>query len=319
VTGTGHTVRDACDEWFSYLETERGRHPSTVRDCRWAVDRYILPEFGADTRLADLTTEQVDGLRERLLREGRLSRRSVQKVMIVLYGICKRAKRKKWIAANPCDDAERVKLRPSGHFNALSVEEVHAVARAAGDEQQAALYITAAMTGLRLGELRALRWHDVDFVQRAVHVRENYTHGRLGRPKSGRVRSVPMADQVAVVLDGLSRRDDFTLAGDLVFPSVTGCHLDDKDVRSGFYDALTTAGLGHRREGDNPIVFHHLRHTFGTLCASNGIPVGDIQTYMGHSDVKTTQIYMHHAPKHDAAERLTAALGGVGAVAIGVA
>ena len=51
-------------------------------------------------------------------------------------------------------------------------------------------------------------------------------------------------------------------------------------------------------------MFHDLRHTFGTLCAASGIPVGDIQTYMGHSHVQTTQIYMHHAPKHDAAEKL---------------
>jgi integrase len=307
VTGTGRTLRDACNEWFAYLETERGRHPATLKDYRWAVDRYIVPEFGGDTRLADITTEQVDGLRERLLREGNLSRRSVQKIMILLFGICKRAKRRKWIPANPCDDAERVTLRPSGHFNALTVEEVYAIARAADDTMMAAIIVTAAMTGLRMGELRALRWRDIDFASRTVHVRENFVGGRLGRPKSGKVRSVPLADQVAVELDGLSRREDFTLPGDLVFPSVTGVHVDDKDVRAAFYAALAAAGMAHRREGDDPIVFHDLRHTFGTLCASNGIPVGDIQTYMGHSDVKTTQIYMHHAPKHDAAEKLTAA------------
>jgi integrase len=56
--------------------------------------------------------------------------------------------------------------------------------------------------------------------------------------------------------------------------------------------------------------FHDLRHTFGTLCAAEGIPVGDIQAYMGHSKVTTTEIYMHSAPKHDAADRLTAAFGG---------
>ena len=66
-------------------------------------------------------------------------------------------------------------------------------------------------------------------------------------------------------------------------------------------------GAQARRRG--PVVFHDLRHTFGTLCASSGIPVGDIQAYMGHASPSTTEIYMHFAPKHDAAKRLTAAFG----------
>jgi hypothetical protein len=86
-------------------------------------------------------TEHVDGLREQLLRESRLSRRTVQKVMNMLFGICKRAKRKKWIPANPCEDAERVKLRPSGHFNALSVEDVCAVVRLAPTKQYATVEV----------------------------------------------------------------------------------------------------------------------------------------------------------------------------------
>jgi integrase len=122
-----------------------------------------------------------------------------------------------------------------------------------------------------------------------------------------------------VALDSLSKRDRFTLPGDLVFPSVTGQHTDDKYIRAGFYDALQAAGLGHRREGPEPFVFHHLRHTFGTSCASNGIPVGDIKSYMGHSDIKTTEGYMHHAPPGRRRQKLTAAFALVeSAVAITV-
>jgi LuxR family maltose regulon positive regulatory protein len=68
-----------------------------------------------------------------------------------------------------------------------------------------------------MGELRALRWSDVDFAKRLVHVRRSYTGGAFGAPKSQRVRSVPMSDPVARVLDGLSRRDAGTRADDLVF------------------------------------------------------------------------------------------------------
>jgi integrase len=80
--------------------------------------------------------------------------------------------------------------------------------------------------------------------------------------------------------------------------------LDDGDVREAFYRALTAAGLGHLRELDEPIVFHDLRHTFGTL-AVQVWPVTDVQAYMGHADIKTTMRYVHHVPKHDAAERFS--------------
>jgi integrase len=310
---TGATFAEAVDEWVRHVESE-GASPAYVQNCGSVARRYLIERFGADVSVADITTEQVDALRDDLLREGRLSRRTVQRIMIVAHGIFKQAKRKKWIVTNPCEDAKRVKPdAPSGVLNVLSVEEVYELARAADDEQQAALYITAALTGLRMGELRALRWMDVDFGQRAVHVRQNYAHSRVTTPKSGKVRSLPMADQVAVALDGLSKRERFTQPGDLVFPNAYGHFMDDKEIRHGFYGALKRAGLGHKREGEDPFVFHDLRHTFGTLCASSGVPVGDIQHYMGHAHLETTQIYMHFAPKHDAAERLTAAFGGTNA------
>ena len=88
----------------------------------------------------------------------------------------------------------------------LSVAEVGALERAAESDQDAALFSVAAFTGLRLGELRALRWRDVDFSGRIVHVRQNFVAGEMTTPKVKRVRSVPLIDQAAVALDGLSLR-----------------------------------------------------------------------------------------------------------------
>ena len=101
-----------------------------------------------------------------------------------------------------------------------------------------------------------------------------------------------------------SRRDVLTGPDDRVFLSPTGGPLDDGDVREGFYAALGRAALGHLREQADPIVFHDLRHTFGTL-AVQVWPVTDVQAYMGHADIKTTMRYVHHVPKQDAAERFS--------------
>ena len=121
-----------------------------------------------------------------------------------------------------------------------------------------------------------------------------------------------MTDQVAVVLDGLSRRDHGTGPEDLVFTLGFNEPFHQDTVRKRFYVALERAGLGALRERsddaqpDNRIVFHDLRHTFGTL-AVQAFPLSDVMAMMGHAENSTTMIYVHHVPQHDAA-RLTALL-----------
>lgn len=86
------------------------------------------------------------------------------------------------------------------------------MAQVAVDDQDAAVFTVAAFTGLRLGELRALRWRDIDFGKQTVLVRGSYTWGKAGPPKSGKVRSVPLIDQAARALNALGRRETFTAA-----------------------------------------------------------------------------------------------------------
>jgi integrase len=304
----GKTFDDACQEWLRYGRDDKQLSPSTLSDYRNAVSGYLLPEFGAATPLEAITTERIDVYREQLLADGRLLRRSVQKVLVLLHGILKRAKRRKWIATNPAEDVERVRVRRSGDFNVLSPAEVAAVARAAESELDAAIFTVAAFSGLRLGELRALRWADIDFAKRAILVRRNLpSHGDERTPKSGKVRSVPLIDQAARALDGLSRREHFTGPGDRVFCTDVGGVLDDGAIRDPFYAALERAELGHLREKADPIVFHDLRHTFGTLGAAIW-PLHDLQGYMGHADIQTTMIYVHHVPKVTAADELSRAV-----------
>jgi integrase len=103
-----------------------------------------------------------------------------------------------------------------------------------------------------------------------------------------------------VALDGLSRREHFTADDELVFCNVVGDYIGDSALRRRFTDALTRAKL-------KPLRFHDLRHTFGTL-AVQAFPLSDVRAYMGHADITTTMIYVHHVPRVDAAERLSAAL-----------
>jgi hypothetical protein len=93
---------------------------------------------------------------------------------------------------NPMADVEKPRYRVSTSIEVFSVEEIWALVRAAESEQDAAIFLTAAFTGLRRGELIALRWRDGDFTAGRVRVCGSFAGARRTSPKSGRVRSVPM-------------------------------------------------------------------------------------------------------------------------------
>jgi integrase len=124
-------------------------------------------------------------------------------------------------------------------------------------------------------------------------------------PKSGKERSVPMVEAVAVELARLGQRAEFTADDDLVFAAWDGDVRDHMDVRARFYAALRAAGLGRLRDVPSAerFRFHDLRHTFGTLAIKTA-DLREVQEWMGHAHVGTTMIYLHYAPKRDAAARL---------------
>lgn len=134
------------------------------------------------------------------------------------------------------------------------------------------LYLIAAMTGLRQGELLALRRMDIDWVAQRIRVRRNYVRGRFGTPKSKRSsRSVPLADEVAGELDVLFKASAYQADEDLVFGHPhTGRPLDRSQVLKRFKRTLKRAGV-------RPIRFHDLRHTFGTRMAAAGVPMRTLQ------------------------------------------
>jgi integrase len=166
------------------------------------------------------------------------------------------------------------------------------------------LYLTAAMTGLRQGELIGLRWRDIDFDARKVRVVSPYVRGEFNDPKSeDSGRSVPLAQRVANALANLRERSLYAADSDLVFcHPETGSPLDRSKLVRRFRAAIERAKA-------RPITFHELRHTFGTRMAASGVPLRTLQHWMGHADSKTTQIYAHYQPSDAEAGVVDAAFG----------
>lgn len=181
-------------------------------------------------------------------------------------------------------------------IDVFSAEEVVALVRAAASEQDSAIFLTAAFTGLRMGEPLALRWRDMDFQA-------------AGDPGAGELRASPArhaeepdrphgADdrRRCPALARLSQRERLTGPDDLVFASATGEHIDDSALRRRYKVARDRAGLRSLR-------FHDLRHTFGTHAIRTADP-RELQEWMGHADFATTEIYLSYKPRADAARRL---------------
>jgi integrase len=296
---TGVTVQEAAAEYLRYIEHDRERKRSTVRGYRWLINSQILPTFGS-MRLEDVTTSWVERWLSRM--DGKASSRT--KALVILHGIFQRARKLHGLAVNPVRDVEKPPQRRSGDIEVFSPEEVWALVRAAASEQDAAIFLTAAFTGLRQGELLALRWRDVDVAGSLIRVRASYVGGALTTPKSGKVRSVPMAPDVSERLSALTRRARFTAADDLVFAGHTGSHLDGSALRRRYKVALQAAHLRALR-------FHDLRHTFGTRMIAKA-DIRRVQEWMGHADIQTTMRYLHYAPRDEDA-RLVAEAFRVGA------
>jgi integrase len=218
---------------------------------------------------------------------------------MLLNGIFRRARRVWKLPVNPVAEVERLTTPKRSGIEFYSPEEMHALVRCASSPQDRVLFLTAALTGLRMGELLALRWRDVDCEAQTIRVLASYTAGGLGTPKSGQGRAVPLVEEAAQALARLGTRKRWGGPEDLVFAGRGGGYLDSSALRRRFKRARDAAGL-------RPLRFHDLRHTFGSV-AIRTVDPRELQEWMGHSDFSTTQIYMHYRPRADAARRLSAA------------
>lgn len=309
--GSTMTFADAATEWYRHGCHERAWKPATRRDYRSAIHSHLgvelEPETGAllaahapfgDLAVDQITTAAIECWRAAEMAAGRLPRRTAIKVVAILHGMFARAK----ITPNPAAGVEPLRARyDSGRFEFYSVEEIMALVRGADGEQDGAIYLTAALTGLRLGEVLALRIRDADFEAETIRVLQSVDPIEGGgTTKSGHGRSVPMVPMVAQALARLLGRERFTGPDDLVFPDEVGHWLSGSALRRRYHDAQARAGL-------RPLRFHDLRHTFGTHGRAFAESDRELQEWMGHADARTTARYTHYRPRKDAARRLSQA------------
>ncbi|HTA96779.1 MAG TPA: tyrosine-type recombinase/integrase [Solirubrobacteraceae bacterium] len=204
-------VREVGQRYRVHL-TALGRKRSTLTAVEMALRVWIEPHLGGRA-FASVRPEDVEDMMRAMTADG-VGAKSIRNYIGTLSAIYRYAMhpRRRWATTNPCEVIDLPALPTSTEIRYLPMPQVEALANAAvpGEHHQLdrALYLTAAMTGLRQGELIALRWQDIAWEDRRVRVVRNHVLGQFDTPKSRRsARSVPLSSQLALELHiGGSRR-----------------------------------------------------------------------------------------------------------------
>lgn len=298
------TVAEAGQLLLERLET-KGLRRTTLATYESHIRVHLVPFF-AKQRVDRIGRREIEAFIRFMARSGRSTKTTLNAVG-VLHSIFELARREGWVVANPCTLVDKPQAPPSDpDIRFLEPEDIEALLRAVPDDDlgrvERRMYLAAAMTGMRQGELLGLRWRDVDWSARRVRVRRAYVRGEFGPPKSKRSsRSVPLADRLAGELDLLHQETLWRGDDDLVFAHPhTGKPIDRSKLLKRFKAALASGGVREVR-------FHDLRHTFGTRMAAQGVPMRTLQKMLGHRDFKTTLIYADYTPNAHEAEWVEAA------------
>lgn len=278
------------------------------------VRLHILPTIGTN-RLNELRAAHVVRAQQ-VWRESGLAPRTVLKVHRLLHKMLNDAVRWGLVSVNVCTavSAPRVERK---EMPALTSAQARALLEQVRGTDYGALLATALYTGLRLGELRGLRWQDVDLDSSRLSVIQTVQRIagelRVGGVKTHRSRRAMWVAPplVAILREHRRRQAKAQLAagdawgeGGLVFTDALGRPVSDVAVRWAFWRALQTAGLPRVR-------LHDLRHTAATLLLELGVHPKIVSEMLGHSTIAVTlDLYSHVTPtmQREAAERLGALL-----------
>ena len=274
-------------EWLEY--NRKNWKPSTYNKYKNYLESYMYP-YWKDIPVGMITQETYDLLFSNL--EKTLSDSSLRVINTILKGCLKHT-----LKSVPIDfetlpvASNQVEILTSSEVSILLY-----VLRNRVDLNTVGI-LFALYTGVRLGELCALKWEDIDLEDRICHVRhtlqriqnldrkpdEPKTYLHIGLPKNGKQRVIPLHDYLIGLLQKIRRNfapSDYLLSG-------TSVPVEPRTMENRFKKVLKNYGI---RE----VHFHVLRHTFATQCIESGIDVKALSEILGHSSVKITMDkYVH--------------------------
>jgi integrase len=260
-------------------QAARSKSPSTAKYCLTVIEAFFKKRF-----IDEITEKDVSafaGWREKTPTRWGKSRAggTINRELTALRSLLSFAVKEKYLSANPASRPRYYEANRRLRF--LTVEEASRLLDLAKRRRSTIIYpliLVALDTGMRRGEILALRRDEIDFLNNRIWVR---------RSKNGEPRHIPMTPRVRDVLLKHPRR----LGLGLVFCGRTADGRVSNGIREVFVDLLEEAGI-------KDFTFHDLRHTFASHLAMAGVNLYDVAKLLGHKDVKMTQRYAHLSPEY---------------------
>jgi len=256
---------------------------STFRGYKTAMNAYILNSFG-NTPIAKIAYLDI----EEFISELDCSAKRINNLLVPLRGVFKLAYKSGFVDQNIMSMVENRKI-DKPQIKPLSIEEVDRFL-----ENVSAFYKpfleAAFFTGMRGGEMAALKWSNVDFDRKIIHVVETRVYGEEGRPKT--TSSYRDIDMLPMVYSALKEQATRTrLKSKYVFLNIDDKPIDVETLRKNAW----ARGLKKAKIDYRPMI--QTLHTFATMMISSGENLGWVQKMMGHSSLKMiTDKYFSYIP-----------------------
>ena len=278
------TFAEFASKWLTKYQEPHVKKSTFIRH-KGIVDNYLIPALGYHL-LTNVSPDYIQSYIADKKKEGKLSARSINYHLTVIKMILKTAVIAKHLKENPAQYIRNLKEEPK-ETTILTPVEIRSLINAA--EGPFKTFLTVAVTtGMRLSEVRALKWSDVDMVERVIYVQRNLYRNEEGSPKAGKAREVLISDSLHAALLNYQMSAP-TSADGWLFCTSSGKPWDAQNItKRWFRQALKNAGITKK------VTFHSLRHTFCTLSATANGNQFQTQKLAGHSNISTTAKYYVH-------------------------
>ncbi|MGB8323196.1 MAG: tyrosine-type recombinase/integrase [Candidatus Acidiferrum sp.] len=276
--------------------------PSSVRIYQFNLDKYVMPTLGL-MRLCDVNRGAIQHLLLTLKQKG-YSTSTLHSVRITVAKVLRAAVESGYLEHNPAHGIQVGERESNKQKLLLTLPQIQSLLPEL-EEPCRTVVLTAVLTGMRIGEILALRWNRVDFLRGNLKISETYSDGQFGTPKTrSSQRVIPMSSALSQALELYRACCTYTQTGDLVFCTSKGTPLSPKNLYNRAL-ATTCDRLKLPR-----VSWHSFRHASATLMGEMGESIKTAQALLGHSDLETTlNTYMHVIP--DSQRRAVERVAGV--------
>lgn len=296
------TINILLPKWLFNIKKNEVK-PSTLESYYGTYANFIKPYVIADIAINDIKSLKV----QEHYNDLETTPNNIKKLHKLLNQFFKYCEKENYIFKNPCASLTLPKVHESTEtilkdkmtFQYFSEDEINKIKKVFAGNKFEKVVLFALGTGMRRGEIFGLQWNDINFEKKEIHVIHNLSyvaditadekkeyHLRLQTPKTkNSIRIIPMSDSIYDILNSISRDNN----SNYVFAPNDG-NFDMKYFQKVWKNKLNEAKIYNKK-------FHDLRHTFATMLLSNGIDLITVKELLGHSSIKTTEIYLEALQK----------------------